>query len=162
MTSTVNPSIQAVDEFRVEEFVPFRLLALASRMTRAAARIYLGHFSLSASEWRGLAVLGRFGAMATTDLAERTGMDKVRVSRAVTRLMELGYVARQTDPNDRRRAFLSLTASGATICSKIVPRALAVEAELLASLTAEERAALAELISKLENRVGSVLSSVQD
>jgi DNA-binding MarR family transcriptional regulator len=139
--------------FVLERFVPFRLSVLANRMTRAVAGVYARRFNVSAPEWRTLAVLGRFGAMTANNVVERTAMDKVRVSRAVTRLLELGYITRRTDPLDRRRAILDLTASGHNVYRQIVPRALAVERELLQALDPEERAAFEAAISKLENRV---------
>jgi DNA-binding MarR family transcriptional regulator len=150
-----NPRSTAVSEglFVLERFVPFRLSVLANRMTRAVAGVYARRFNVSAPEWRTLAVLGRFGAMTANSVVERTAMDKVRVSRAVTRLLELGYITRRTDPLDRRRAILELTASGQNVYKQIVPRALAVETELLQALDPGERAAFEAAISKLEIRV---------
>ena len=142
-----------VASFFLERFMPFRLSVLANRMTRAVAGGYMRRFHLSAPEWRTLAVLGRFGAMTANSVVERTAMDKVRVSRAVTQLLQQGHITRRTDPKDRRRAILDLTASGQSVYRQIVPRALAVEAEMLAALSDEERAALEATISKLEKRV---------
>ena len=92
--------------------MPFRLSVLANRMTRAVARVYMRRLQLSAPEWRTMAVLGRFGAMTANSVVERTAMDKVRVSRAVTRLLAAGHITRRTDPEDRRRAILDLTPTG--------------------------------------------------
>ncbi|HUB97266.1 MAG TPA: MarR family transcriptional regulator, partial [Stellaceae bacterium] len=111
-------------------------------MTRSVARIYMQRYKLSAPDWRTLAVLGRFGAMSANSVVERTAMDKVRVSRSVSRLLLLGFITRRTDPEDRRRAILDLTPAGLGVYRQIVPRALAVEEELLAVLTEEERTAL--------------------
>jgi DNA-binding MarR family transcriptional regulator len=144
------------ETFALESFVPFRLSVLSNRMTRAVARVYMRRFRLSAPEWRTMAVLGRFGAMTANSVVERTAMDKVRVSRAVSRLLETGHITRRTDPADRRRAILDLTPLGQSIYSQIVPRALAVETELLAALSKEERVAFDAAIAKLENRIGAV------
>lgn len=127
-------------------------------MTRAVAVVYMRRFHLSAPEWRTLAVLGRFGAMTANSVVERTAMDKVRVSRAVSRLLQLGHITRRTDPEDRRRAILDLTSSGLSVYRQIVPRALAVETEMLAALTDDERTAFDATISKLENRVAAAPS----
>ena len=142
--------------------MPFRLSVLANRMTRAVAVVYMRRHHLSSPEWRTLAVLGRFGAMTANTVVERTAMDKVRVSRAVTRLLQLNHITRRTDPADRRRAILDLTAAGLSVYRQIVPRALAIEAELLSALTAEERAALEATVSKLENRVAAPPSAAED
>jgi DNA-binding MarR family transcriptional regulator len=137
----------------LEQFVPFRLAVLSNRMTRAVARVYSRKFRLSAPEWRTMAVLGRYGAMAASSVVDRTAMDKVRVSRSVARLQRLGHITRRTDPEDRRRAILDLTASGLAVYRQVVPLVLAIETELLAELSPEERSTLQSAIAKLEARV---------
>ncbi|HEY0527081.1 MAG TPA: MarR family winged helix-turn-helix transcriptional regulator, partial [Stellaceae bacterium] len=82
-------------------------------------------------------------------LCERTAMDKVRVSRAVARLLEAGRIEREIDPADRRRAVLALTSAGRAVYAEIVPLALGAEARLLSALTPEERAAFERLLAKL-------------
>jgi len=145
-----------IPKFALEQFVPFRLSVLANRMTRAVARIYMRRFKLSAPEWRTMAILGRYGAMSANSVVERTAMDKVRVSRAVARLLRGGHITRRLDPDDRRRAILDLTPSGFNIYRQIVPDALSVEAQLLATLTSDERRAFDAIIGKLEGGVSTV------
>ena len=43
-----------------------------------------------------MAVLGRFPELSASEVAERTAMDKVAVSRALARLLERGLVQRDT------------------------------------------------------------------
>jgi DNA-binding MarR family transcriptional regulator len=148
--------------FALERFTPFRLSVLSSRMTRAVANVYTKPFKLSAPEWRTMAVLGRFGAMNANTVVERTAMDKVRVSRTVTRLLRSGHITRRTDPRDRRRAILDVTAKGLAVYRQIVPRALAVEATLLQDLTDSERTAFEAAVAKLEARVGTVVIEPED
>ncbi len=141
----------------LEHFMPFRLSVLANRVTRAVARVYARRFQLSAPEWRTMAVLGRYGAMTANSVVERTAMDKVRVSRAVARLLAHGRVTRRTDPDDRRRAILDLTPEGSAVYAAVAPMVMAVESELLAELDAEERLLLDQLLHKLERRTAADL-----
>ena len=136
----------------LEHYLPFRLSVLSNRVTRAVAQVYARRFQLSAPEWRTMAVLGRYGAMTANSVVERTAMDKVRVSRAVARLLVHERITRRTDPGDRRRAILDLTAEGRAIYAQVVPMVLAVENELLSDLSSEERAMLDEIVGKLERR----------
>jgi len=122
------------------------------RISNAIARSYERRFRLSVPEWRVMAVLGRFGPLSANGVAEKTQMDKVRVSRAVSRLVATGRVSRRIDRRDRRRSVLALTAAGVAIHREIVPHARRVEARLLAGLTLAERAALDHLLAKLEAR----------
>ena len=137
----------------LDRFLPYRFSVLSNRVSDAIARHYSERFGLTIPEWRVMAVLGQGGDVSAREVAARTAMDKVRVSRAVTRLLQLGHITRRTDPKDRRRAIIDLTPSGMSVYRQIVPRALAVETEMLAALTDEERAGLEAMISKLESRV---------
>ncbi|HXP77861.1 MAG TPA: MarR family winged helix-turn-helix transcriptional regulator [Stellaceae bacterium] len=136
----------------LERFLPYRLSVLMLRISNAIARSYERRFRLSVPEWRVMAVLGRFGPLSANGVAEKTQMDKVRVSRAVSRLVATGRVSRRIDRRDRRRSVLALTAAGVAIHREIVPHARRVEARLLAGLTLAERAALDHLLAKLEAR----------
>jgi DNA-binding MarR family transcriptional regulator len=53
-----------------------------------------------------------FGPTSATSLAESTAMDRSSVSRLVNQLKLLGYVKRETSPDDRRGVLLSLTELG--------------------------------------------------
>ena len=86
----------------LERFVPFRLNRLASEVSRALARVYGERFGIDIPEWRVIATLGDRGRARAQDIALSTRMHKSMVSRAVARLMELGWVARSTSAMDRR------------------------------------------------------------
>lgn len=97
-----------------------------------------------------MAVLGRFPALSAAEVAERTAMDKVAVSRAVGRLMAAGRVRRKTDSADRRRSVLDLTAEGQKLYRRITPLLLKYEAELLKGLDVTERRLLTGLLDRLQ------------
>jgi len=139
----------------LEEFLPYRLSVLMLRVSQAIARSYERRFRLTVPEWRVMAVLGRFGPLSANGVAEKTQMDKVRVSRAVARLVASGRVSRRIDPADRRRSVLALTATGKAVHREIVPHARRVEARLLAGLAPTERASLDRLLAKLEARAAT-------
>ena len=60
------------------------------------------------------------------------------------------FINRKTDPDDRRRTILELTAAGQRVHDEIVPVALAHEADLLHALSQSERAQLDRLLTKLQ------------
>src|SRR5690606_33754666 len=137
-------------ELLLERFLPYRLSVLANRISGEIARLYERRFDLTIPEWRTMAVLGRFGPMSANEVAERTRMDKVRVSRAVARLARKKRLARRPDPDDGRRVVLALSPQGRAVFEEIVPLALGVEARLLAPLSAAERAMLERVLTRLE------------
>ena len=134
----------------LERFLPYRLSVLMNRVSTAIAAAYARRFRLTVAEWRVIAVIGRFGAMPASAVCGRTAMDKVRVSRAVARLIRSGRLVRRSDADDRRRALLALTAAGRAVYDEIGPHALAVEARLLEPLSVADRADLERLLGKLE------------
>jgi DNA-binding MarR family transcriptional regulator len=156
------PDRDTPEPLDLERFLPFRLSVLANRVTRAVARVYSRRFQLTAPEWRTMAVLGRFGPMTANNVVEHTAMDKVRVSRAVARLLSRSRVSRRTDPEDRRRAILDLTPEGRLVYGKVVPMVLAVESELLSDLDAAERAVLETVVRKLELRTANDFADDDD
>jgi DNA-binding MarR family transcriptional regulator len=163
MNSNLKGSAPAADPpFELDHFLPFRLSVIGNRVTRAVARVYAKRFRLSAPEWRTMSVLGRYGAMPAHGVIERTAMDKVRVSRAVARLLAAGRITRRADAADRRRVILDLTAAGRAVYNEIVPLALAVEADLVTDLTAEERRVLDNVMRKLEARTAGVSVEEED
>ena len=137
------------DILDLEHFLPYRLSVLSNRISQDIARLYAERFDLGVTEWRLLAVLGRYPGLSASELAERTAMDKVAVSRAVASLLAAGRITRGTHGSDRRRSVLELSEEGQRVYAEVAPAALAYERRLLSNLGAEDRAALSRLIGLL-------------
>lgn len=134
----------------LEHFLPYRLSVLSNRVSGAIARMYSERFGLSVTEWRVIAVLGRYPGLSASEVAQRTAMDKVAVSRAVARLLESGRLQRDTDGDDRRRSVLKLSRAGYRVLDQVAPMAIAFEKRLLDGISAEERALLFRLLDRLD------------
>jgi DNA-binding MarR family transcriptional regulator len=140
------------DVLALERFVPYRLSVLTNTVSRALARVYQERFGLSIPQWRVMAVLGRFPSLSANEVADKTAMDKVTVSRAVAGMLADGVLEREPDSADRRRASLRLSRRGKAIYDELVPVARAYERRLLAALSADEQQALDRLMAKLTDR----------
>ncbi|HUB85941.1 MAG TPA: MarR family winged helix-turn-helix transcriptional regulator, partial [Rhizomicrobium sp.] len=142
----------------LDHFLPYRLSILSNRASDAIARHYSDRFGLSVPEWRIMAVLGQDSNLApglsARDVAQRTAMDKVQVSRAVASLVDARRVKRDGDETDGRITRLSLTSKGQAIYDEVVPLALHLEEVFLAALTVDERKTLNKLMDKLTDRIG--------
>ena len=134
---------------QLEHFLPYRLSILSNTISQAIADDYQRRFDLSVTEWRVMAVLARFEGLSAREVAERTAMDKVAVSRALARLVAAGRVDRTVHDNDKRRSVLKLSAAGWAIHDDVAPMARAREREVLAKLDAEERQWLERILDKL-------------
>ena len=133
----------------LERFLPYRLSVLTNTISQAIARDYGERFGLAVTEWRVLAVLGRYAGLSAMQVAERTAMDKVAVSRAVNALLKSGRIRRSTHAEDKRRSVLALSAKGRKVYDEVAPLALRYERELLAVLVGEERVWLERILDKL-------------
>lgn len=133
----------------LEHFLPYRLSILSNTVSQAIADDYQNRYDLSMTEWRVMAVLGRYEGLSARQVAERTAMDKVAVSRALARLVAAGRVDRTIHDADKRRSVLSLTATGWAMHDDVAPMARMRERELLAKLDADERTWLTRILDKL-------------
>ena len=78
----------------LDEFLPYRLSLLSKTVSAAIASSYVERIKLTISEWRCMAVLGRFPGITAGTVAKRTAMDKVAVSRALARVLSALEVRR--------------------------------------------------------------------
>ena len=137
-------------ELDLEHFLPYRLSVLSNRVSSAIARVYSERFGLGVTEWRVMAVLGRYPDLSANEVAQRTAMDKVAVSRAVARLVEAGRLDREVHDDDRRRSVLRLSEAGYRIYDEVAPLALRFEHRLLEGVDAAEREMLFRLLDRLD------------
>lgn len=136
-------------QLRLERFLPYRLSVLANTISAAIASVYAREHDLTIPEWRVLAVLAQAPGLTAAELAARTAMDKVAISRAIARLERAGRVRRRAVRADRRRQQLALTARGRAVYNRIVPWALDYERRLLAALDSRALATLDEALERL-------------
>jgi DNA-binding MarR family transcriptional regulator len=134
----------------LENFMPYRLSVLSLAISQSIATLYSERFSINIMEWRVIAVLSNFNSLSANQICERTNMDKVQVSRAVSSLAKAKLVLRKTDKQDRRKSELRLSAKGKNVYKKIVPLALDWEKKLMSALNAQERKEFDQLLNKLE------------
>lgn len=126
------------DELILDKFLPYRLSRLSSTVSATVAREYAKRFGLSIPEWRVIAILGRSPGLSAVEVAEQTFLDKVAVSRAVTKLIKAGRIDRQFADADRRRSILNLSAEGRQVHDGVAALALQFEGQLIEGLDPDE------------------------
>ena len=123
----------------LDHFLPYRLSVLSNIVSTAISGAYEKRFGLSIPEWRVMAVLAMTPDLSAAEVAQRTAMDKVAVSRAVASLLAERRIVRKTARADRRRSLLRLSAAGEKVYAQVVPMALDYERDLLAPLSTKDR-----------------------
>ena len=64
------------------------------------------HLGLHPTDYKALGVLDRLGPMSAGDLGRHTGLAAASVTNLIDRLVAKGFLRREPDPTDRRRALL--------------------------------------------------------
>ena len=144
------------DELRLEDFLPYRLAVLSNTVSTTVARAYDRRFNVSIPEWRVIAVLGRFPGLSAVEVAERTLMDKVAVSRAVTKLIKNGRIDREFADADKRRSILNLSEEGKKLHDEIAALALQFERDLLHGFSVDEMESLNNIMERLLARASLI------
>ena len=106
-------------------------------------------FGLSRAEFVILYSLGLVDGVTASEIAVSTAFPKNTLSRAVNRIAKLGLIARSEGENDRRQQNLTLTPAGQAILDEAMPRFVAMEEQMLSSLSLVERETLSALMAKV-------------
>jgi DNA-binding MarR family transcriptional regulator len=144
MPSSVRPRL------RLQDYLPYRLSVASNEVSRLIARAYERQFGIKNPQWRLLAVLADEGALTQQTLCGRTIMDKVTVMRAAQALLRRRLVKRLPNVEDGRSHRLMLTSAGRRLYDRIVPLALAYEAQLLGGIGRREIVRLERLLRRVE------------
>jgi len=152
MTAATKKNTKAGDRLHLDRFVPYRLSVLSNIVSMSIAQAYAREFSLTIPEWRVIAVLARFPGLSAIEVADRSAMDKVAVSRAVRSLLASRRLVRGYAKGDRRRSMLRLSAAGRNVYTQVAPVALEYETRLLDALNVSDRRSLHRLLDQLIER----------
>ncbi|MCD7097970.1 MarR family winged helix-turn-helix transcriptional regulator [Stenotrophomonas sp. MMGLT7] len=133
----------------LERFLPYRISVLSNRVSGNIARVYGERYGMAIPEWRVITILALYPGSSASQVSERTAMDKVAVSRAVARLLERGFIRRETHGDDRRRSMLALSAAGREVYETVAPLVNEMERRLMSVLSEQEQQTLEHLIDRL-------------
>lgn len=138
---------------QLESFFPYKLAVVAEGFSRQLTAVYSAQFGLSREEWRLLFLLARARQMDSLELARRTTLDKVQVSRASARLEGKGLISRAISDQDRRLRVYTITGEGAALFDQVLPAVQARAAAITERLSDAERAALERGLAALERAI---------
>lgn len=135
---------------------PARLRALPSWLLNQAARpaqhlVTEGLRAVDAQRYHYsvLAALDEFGPASQAALGRRSGIDRSDMVAVVNDLAARGSVSRQPDVTDRRRNVVTITPAGRRHLRELDDILNGVQRDLLAPLSADERAELVRLLGKI-------------
>ncbi|USH02272.1 MarR family transcriptional regulator [Grimontia kaedaensis] len=149
-------------DLSLDNFLPYKLVQTAEKVADSMAAIYENEFGISRPEWRILASLGARDGLMSRDLSRETSLDKVKVSRILTKLEGRGWVVREAHATDQRAALVRLTHEGKALYDRIVPRVLEWERGMLDGLTGSQYRDLYQALDALQLRTRQLEDSGLD
>lgn len=132
------------------------LLRLSDR-SRRRSRLMDG--ALERSAYLALRLLESHGPSTITQIADELRLDGSTVTRQVVAMEEAGHVCRERDPRDGRHQVISATPKGLEALAYTRAARSTVYGEVLHSWSEHDRAALAQLLRRLNADLDSHLDS---
>jgi DNA-binding MarR family transcriptional regulator len=131
------------------------ILRFASLISRPMRDGVADPARFGANELRVLMALSGEGESAGHDLAELMGLHAMNVSRALTSLLEMGFVKQVSNRKNRRRKPFRISAKGRAAFQSLEPNIAAIARFIFATLTTSERAILKTIVAKLDRQIQS-------
>lgn len=144
--------------FNLDGFLPYHLHTVSAQIMQLTTRRYAQKLGITVAEGRVLTAVHSFGPLSTRNIADKTRMDKAKITRAVKRLIERGWLTRRINPDDNRLIILTLTPDGLAIHAAIVPIIQLVEDDMIAAVGDSMRVELMAALRKIEERLDEALN----
>ncbi len=151
-TTRVNRPARAAPSGPAKAFrtlTSIRLHLLAHVSERVHEREYRKRFGLNLAQCRIVGIIGSHNMPSFRKVCDELALHKAHVSRLVSQLVAKGLVSRHVPEHDQRMADLSLTAAGKALNVRLYAAAIALNAEWLEVLSANQRAGFAILLDML-------------
>ncbi|MEQ8659052.1 MAG: MarR family transcriptional regulator [Hyphomicrobiales bacterium] len=127
---------------KLETYFPYLLAATAEGFSRKLVEVYGRTYGLSREEWRLLLLLADAGELSSLELAKRTTLDKVQVSRAAQKLEDKGLISRSVPASDRRLRVYTCSDAGHALFSEVFPSVQTQADAILSKMSAQDKANL--------------------
>lgn len=127
----------------------WRINFVANFFTGPVYRQLGEQYGITRPEFVILYCLEHMPGLVAQDICRVTGQPKNSISRAVSDLLNKGYIQRGTDPEDKRAKPLTLSQAGQTMLDQVKPIVKARQDAMRAALTDEELAQFDALIRKM-------------
>lgn len=134
---------------QLEDLLMYRLTRVVRSCSLPLLRLFEGELGITRREWHVLALVVQQGELAPSRIAELCWLDRPRVSRAASRLIERGLLKRKAAG---RGALLQASAAGQALYARAMASAGGFNAALVDELDTVELAQLNALLNKLQSR----------
>jgi DNA-binding MarR family transcriptional regulator len=134
--------------YHVEEQIG-HLLRKAHQRASSIFQNQFAHVQLTPTQFAALAKLKDEGELSQNHLGRLTAMDPATIQGVIRRLIDRDLILTRADETDKRRMLLRLAPEGEALITRLIGKARQVTEQTLSPLSAEERATIITLLSKL-------------
>ena len=134
---------------RLEEFLPYLVASLDDRLLVKNSNLRVGRHRLTTQEWKVLSITADHGPLTPAAIRRRSTQDKSTISWAIKRLEKRAFLVKQPAKGDGRTFEVALGKAGWSYYDAIVPKARALERDVLKALTKAELKEFRRLVEKL-------------
>jgi len=127
------------------------LLAKAYQRAHGLLKKKLLPFGLTPVQHLILAVLSEEEVLSPAEMSERIAMDGATLSGVLERMTESGLIKKEENPEDRRSIRVSLTSKAKRMREDLAEQRKAINEELTATLSLEERLLLKRMLRDLKD-----------
>lgn len=135
---------------RYEDCVVY-LLAKAYQRAHAVAKRRLAAYGLTPIQQLVLAAVHREEGISAGDLGRKLTLDPATLSGILERMVEHGWIIKQTDPGDKRLLQIFLTDSARDLEPMLMQERDKANDEILSNLSFEEKVLLKRLLKDLKD-----------
>jgi len=126
------------------------LLAKAYQKAHAAFKQKLAPYGITPVQHLILAVLAEEDFLSPAEISDRILMDGATLSGVLDRMAEAGLIKKEENPQDRRSLRISLTAKAKKMRADLAGQRKAINEELTAKLSLEEKILLKRLLKEIK------------
>jgi DNA-binding MarR family transcriptional regulator len=130
------------DLFEAEPQRHIGYLIRRAQQRHVAAWTRIASAEISSVQYTILVVLDRLGEASQRELGDQADLDRSTIADLVARMERKGLIARRRDPVDARRNTVTLTDLGRAERERLRPLVDQVQAELVSSMSQDDRRAL--------------------
>lgn len=135
------------EDYRLDDQVGY-LLRLANQKHAVIFQNTVS-FDLTPTQFSTLIRVHEHGQASQNQLGRLAAMDVATTKGVVDRLKSKGLVKSEADPNDKRRAVISLTEAGQEVIQQLLVDGIKTSVKTMAKLNKSEQKALISLLKKI-------------
>jgi len=134
-------------------YTPYFFSAVNNALSRGASQRYFKKFGVGIVEWRVVSMLAIEPHIPASRICEVVCLDKAGTSRALKRLMELGYLSFEASKTDPRRKIWWLNSKGYDLHDQILNVALGRERSLIEGVEPADLEIFLKVIRQMRKNV---------